>query len=365
MALSGAVLSEIKKVARKYNVPFENLAAVVEVESNGVTSARVDGKQEPLIRWEGHYFDRRLSGAKREKARKMGLAHPSAGRVKNPSKQQARWDRLLVPASTIDQKMALESCSWGLGQVMGAHWRKLGYRSVQEMVRVARSGVGGQIELMIRYCDKFGLLDELRRGDFAGFARGYNGPNYNKYDIKMANAATRYGGRPATVTGSVPSAYMRIGSKGSDVRALQKLLVRAQYNVKVDGDFGPSTRMAVKKFQADNGLSSDGVAGPQTMKALETYQQADEVLDNVTVTETVTETDEGRTGAGAAGIGVGASVAKEAVQQGIDSLAPVAGTSPTLDLIYAGLTILSVVLVVGGLAYVAYGWFKANRKSHQ
>lgn len=362
MALSGAALSEIKKVSRKYNVPYANLAAVVEIESDGIVSALVNGKREPLIRFEGHYFDRRLTGAKKEKARRKGLAHPSGGRIKNPRKQQARWDHLLVPASAIDESAALESCSWGLGQVMGAHWRKLGYKSVQEMVRVARSGVAGQVELMMRYCEKFGLMDELRRGDFDGFGRGYNGKNYkkNKYAIRMRNAARRYGGDGEFVHAS---GVMRLGSKGADVRELQKLLVRAHYSVKVDGDFGPSTRSAVKKFQSDSNLKSDGLVGKLTMEKLEDYKQPFEVLDKVTVTEAVIETDEGRVGAGACGIGVGTSVVSETVQKATEAIYPITGQSATLDLIYTGLTMASVALILGGMAYLCYGQWKANRKS--
>lgn len=36
--------------------------------------------------------------------------------------------------------------------------------------------------------------NELQRKDWAGFARGYNGPGYakNRYDIKLANAYKKY-----------------------------------------------------------------------------------------------------------------------------------------------------------------------------
>ena len=39
--------------------------------------------------------------------------------------------------------------------------------------------------------------------------------------------------------------------------------------MKVDGDYGPSTRRAVTAFQLDHQLDNDGVAGPQTIEAIE------------------------------------------------------------------------------------------------
>ena len=67
------------------------LQAVAEVESNGQVFAVVKGQNEPLIRWEGHYFDERLTVEQRSVARAQGLASPEPGGVPNPQSQAARW----------------------------------------------------------------------------------------------------------------------------------------------------------------------------------------------------------------------------------------------------------------------------------
>lgn len=55
---------------------------------------------------------------------------------------------------------------------------------------------------------------------------------------------------------------------GEDVRGLQRALSHAGYAVAVDGVFGPGTERAVKQFQSSNGLTADGVVGPQTRTKL-------------------------------------------------------------------------------------------------
>lgn len=169
------------------------LLAVAEVESGGRALFPVADRKEPAIRFEGHYFDRRLSGRIREQARQMGLASPDAGRVRNPKTQRERWV-LLERAMSIHRQAALESTSWGLGQVMGAHWEWLSYQSIDELVSEARSGIAGQVSLMLNFIDKAGLKVSLQAKDWRDFARRYNGPAFarNQYDSRMAAAYERW-----------------------------------------------------------------------------------------------------------------------------------------------------------------------------
>jgi hypothetical protein len=62
---------------------------------------------------------------------------------------------------------------------------------------------------------------------------------------------------------------LRQGMRGEDVRGLQKILIGAGHLAGgADGVFGPKTEAAVRKLQAQLGLSADGIVGPATHAAI-------------------------------------------------------------------------------------------------
>ncbi|WP_265518980.1 N-acetylmuramidase domain-containing protein [Nitratireductor luteus] len=349
-----ATVRAVERIAVRLNVEPAVLLAVVEVESAGKVFAEVGGRHEPLIRFEGHYFDRRLTGRKRDQARAAGLAHPKAGAVKNPRSQAVRWE-LLKRAARIDAQAAFESASYGVGQVMGAHWQKLGYGNVSGLVAEARSSALGQIELMVKYIVKFGLVDELQRKDFSAFARGYNGPAFARYgyQTKMAAAYRRISGN---VPVSAATGMLRMGSKGARVRELQALLVRAGHSVKVDGDYGTATRDAVRAFQKANGLDVDGVAGPETMRALSTYRLAPEERPGQERVTDVTEVKDAAKGLGPLAIVM--AVRDQVADLGYNLFGL---EFETAQMVANGLLTVSGVIGTGLAVYGLYGWWKSRQ----
>lgn len=270
---SEQTLTEIDVVASAHGIEPATLRAVAEVESGGRAFAYVGGRKEPLIRFEGHYFHRLLDGAERDRAQQQGLASPRAGAIKNPRKQADRW-ALIERAAKIDRQAALQSVSWGIGQVMGVHWKTLGYGSVDALVREARSGVAGQIRLMLRFISVNRLVSVLHARDWAGFARRYNGPAYakNRYDVRLAAAYARHRDTKPTPR-SVPyssqaSALVKRGSRGEHVRDLQRMLTAVGFPLQADGVFGARTEASLRAFQRLNGLVVDGIHGPRTVAAL-------------------------------------------------------------------------------------------------
>ncbi len=62
---------------------------------------------------------------------------------------------------------------------------------------------------------------------------------------------------------------LRLGDRGSDVMEIQSLLKKIGYDPgPIDGIFGRRTQQAIIQFQKDNGLTADGIIGPNTYRVL-------------------------------------------------------------------------------------------------
>jgi hypothetical protein len=147
---------------------------------------------------------------------------------------------------------------------MGDHCKSLGYADAEAFVAAMVSGEAAQLDAFVGFVKKNKLDDELVRHDWAGFARGYNGPAYraNRYDEKLA-AAYAFHSRGAPRTDGVRPT-LRHGDQGEAVKDLQNLL-----GIQADGDFGPKTKGAVTAFQKRKGLLADGIVGRATWAALD------------------------------------------------------------------------------------------------
>lgn len=65
-----------------------------------------------------------------------------------------------------------------------------------------------------------------------------------------------------------PTATVKKGDKGTDVRWTQSRLNKHGYKLEVDGSFGGGTDRKVREFQKAKSLEVDGRVGPATRKAL-------------------------------------------------------------------------------------------------
>jgi hypothetical protein len=343
-------LAAVRVKAEEFRVPSSHLAAMVEVESAGKVFGP-DGR--PMILFEPHVFYRRLKGEERDRAVNAGLAYPKWGTKPYPKTQAERWSQV-ERAALINDDAAYESASYGVGQVMGYHWSALGYASLNEFLETVQSGVDGQMDAMLRYCRVNSLIDDLRDGRWLTLARGYNGKGQaQKYAAKLEAAAIRFG---AAVAGK--DGMLRMGSKGARVRELQSLLNRAGHMVKVDGDFGPATRDALKAFQKAHGLRVDGVYGPKTETALSEFRQG---AGDKVGTEPVTERRETREGLGGVLGGGAIEVAQQKVDEATAGLQQIDGFNPWLQYGLTALSVIAALLAIAGIAWFVWGFIRSRK----
>lgn len=266
---------DLPRSAATIGVGEDELHAVIDVETGN--GKGFDGRGRPKMLFEPHIFYRELPSAKRAEAIAAGRAYPK-WRRNYPSDSYPR----LVKAMAIEPAAALRSCSWGLGQLMGFNHKLAGYDTVEAMVRDFMRDEDTHLAAMVAFIVSAGLDDELRRHDWTGFARGYNGAGYaaNRYHLKLASAYAKWAKlkdtpwTPAMAENDnarIEASTVAIGrgEQGGAARALQTdLAALGFYDAEIDGDFGAATEAAVRTFQKASDLLVDGWAGDATMTAI-------------------------------------------------------------------------------------------------
>lgn len=230
--------ASFERAALEIGCPVDVVRAVFSVEASG-KGFRADGTLER--RFEPHIWDR------------GGWTFPASLALGRDER-----DAMFRDAFEADAERAIEATSWGAPQIMGFHWRMLGFKSARAMVEtMARSG-GDQVQIFAAFVISEGLDGALRGEDWRAFALGYNGPaRVDTYSRRIAREIKR-------LRGQSPWVILGPGSRGQAVADLQ-----ARLGVVADGVFGRVTGEAVREFQSENGLAVDGIVGANTWRALE------------------------------------------------------------------------------------------------
>lgn len=198
MAIGDTVKRATIAAAKANGIEPAALLAVVEIESAGKLFEQ-DGVT-PRLLFERHVFHRELkkrAPGKLERAIAQGLAIPQWNKATQYRDQATSTARLalLDRARAVDAECANRSASWGLGQTMGFNAEGLGFPSATALLKfMIAGGVTAQVDCMVREIKRNKLEQKLRVGDWAGFARGYNGPGYaqNQYDTRLALAYRKW-----------------------------------------------------------------------------------------------------------------------------------------------------------------------------
>ena len=177
---------DYKEAAKKLGCDIAAVKAVSEVESGKHGAFLPSG--DPVILFERHKFHKFTNG--KYDQTNPGISNRTPGGYGPVSKQHERYQE----AAGLDSDAAIQSCSWGRFQVMGFHWKNLGYPSLKDFVDSMYVSEGNHLDSFVRYVIKNNLAKHLKNKNWAAFAEGYNGKDYkiNKYDQKLAAAYKKY-----------------------------------------------------------------------------------------------------------------------------------------------------------------------------
>lgn len=227
-------------------VPAEALWSVIKVETSGCGYLP---DRRPKILYERHVFSHRTKG--RFDAEAPGISNPDSGGYAGGAAEYYR----LGLAMALDRQAALESASWGLGQVMGFNAASAGFRDVEDLIACTCESEDQQLSAMTNFIQSNNLAGAMRKKDWTSVAKGYNGKRYKQYDKKL---------------GQWYAYFQANGVPDIRVRQAQIALLLLGHAVEgsVDGVYGKHTADALKAFQHAERIAVDGQLTSETMARL-------------------------------------------------------------------------------------------------
>jgi hypothetical protein len=203
MASSTPSPDSLAALAKELGILPKVLDAVVQVESSGMGLFPERAKTpkgrliefHPVIRLEAHVFWRELKKVKLDPRSYLPANAHIISEKRNDrlvTTQAREWDRL-EDARLIHRDAADRSTSWGRFQIMGFNWEACGAADIGDFVE-AQFSHDGQLRLFAGFLRANpGMVRALKRLDWAGFAKLYNGAGYAQagYDRKLAREYAR------------------------------------------------------------------------------------------------------------------------------------------------------------------------------
>jgi hypothetical protein len=242
----------IATAAAKLSVGPPEIWAVLTVETS---SCGYLADRRPQICFERHIFHRLTDG----KFDDGDISDSSPGGYGALGAHQ--YERLNL-AMARNQNAALQSASWGIGQIMGENFAAAGYIRVEDFVMAMLQSEDDQLAAMANFLVTRKLHRFLRAHDWAAFALHYNGPEYavNHYDARLEAEYQKYS------SGLLPDLT---------VRAAQLYLAYVGFHPgPVDGIAGQLTLSALTQFHTHAGLPVTETITAETVAQLQTSLQA-------------------------------------------------------------------------------------------
>lgn len=157
---------ELQQIAADNQLEYAALKAFIMAETGGKGFSD-NGKL--IIQFEPSWF------------RKQAPYAPSGAWSVNKVDVQSKEWVAFNSAFAIDPNAAMESTSIGLPQIMGFHWRRLGYRNVGEMWDHFKKGEYYQVLALVRFIKTSApLYSALQNKNWHQVAVNYNGAGYKE-----------------------------------------------------------------------------------------------------------------------------------------------------------------------------------------
>lgn len=181
--------SDFKLVAEELNVEVAAIKAVVEIEA-GKTMKGFWAPGIPVIN-----FDRTMYNKYRNKVSSKEGAKGEKVPEGLTGYALKEWTEL-INARKNNAQGANMGTFWGMFQIGGFNYKLCGCESVDEFVKRMAYSELEQLQLFAMFITNSGMVESLRKKDWATFARKYNGPSYASrgYHTKMAKAYARFKG---------------------------------------------------------------------------------------------------------------------------------------------------------------------------
>lgn len=181
---------DIANAAAELGVDIASIKAFLTVEAPR-GGFQDDGQV--TILFEPHKFSQYTNG--RYDKIHPDLSYPVWGT--RPYGSYASQHTKLQRAAALNRDAALRATSWGIPQVLGNNWKKVGASSLQDFINRMHRSEGSQLEIMVAFIksDKE-LWNALKARDWDTVARKYNGTAYrkNEYHLKLAKAWRQHSG---------------------------------------------------------------------------------------------------------------------------------------------------------------------------
>lgn len=219
--------------------------AILDVES-GKAGNLPDRR--PQILFERAVFHHRTNGAYDDTH--PGISAPTWGGYLGGAAEYGR----LGHAYALNPDAALQSASWGLGQIMGFNFSPAGFDSAQDFVRAACASEAAQLQQFVSFLQQTGVAAPLQAHDWVTVAGKYNGPGQvGAYSQNLATSYAKLQGPGALPDLDVRAAqlYLRFLASANGIPAWNPAAGPAG----IDGIWGPNTQAALHAFQIAQGIA--------------------------------------------------------------------------------------------------------------